>query len=223
MTKITQYSAINLYPEVIVDVDTWNRFPTPYRVDRTIKAVEERGITVIPVTDGDEAMAAIKRLIPRDGEVMAGSSTTLIEIGFEEYAAGGKSGWKFLQTGINAENDAIKRAELRRKSVTADYFISGANAIAQTGEIVGCDASGSRVGAWPFAAGHLILVVGINKIVPTLEDALKRVRLYAYPLENVRTKKVYGTPSVIGKCAIISHEKVKGRITLILVKESLGY
>ena len=65
-----------------------------------------------------------------------------------------------------------KRAELRRKSVTAEYFISGANAIAQSGEIVACDASGSRVGAWPFAAGHLILVVGINKIVPTLEDAL---------------------------------------------------
>ena len=158
MTKITQYSAINLYPEVIVDADTWNRFPTPDRVDRTIKAAEECGITVLPVDDGNEAMAAIKRIIPHDGEVMAGSSTTLIKIGFEEYAA-----------------------------------------------------------------GHLILVVGINKIVPMLEDALKRVRLYAYPLENVRAKKVYGTPSVIGKCSIISHEKVEGWITMILAKESLGY
>ena len=223
MTKVTQYSAVNLYPEVVVDADTWNRFPTPAIVEWTIKAVEKRGITVIPAADGDEAMVVIKRLIPPNGEVMAGSSTTLIEIGFEEYVDGGKSGWKLMHTVINAENDATKRAELRRKSVTADYFISSANAIAQTGEIVGCDASGSRVGAWPFAAGHLILVVGINKIVPTLEDALNRVRKYVYPLENVRAHKAYGTPSMIGKCVIISHEKNVGRITLILVKESLGY
>jgi hypothetical protein len=223
MTKVTQYSAVNLYPEVVVDADTWNRFPTPAIVEGTIKAIEKRGITVIPAADGDEAMSVIKRLIPNNGEVMAGSSTTLIEIGFEEYVAGGKTGWKLLHALINAENDAEKRAELRRKSVTADYFISSANAIAQTGEIVGCDASGSRIGAWPFAAGHLILVVGINKIVPTLEDALNRVKQYVYPLENVRAKKAYGTPSLMGKCVIISHEKNAGRITLILVKESLGY
>ncbi len=82
---------------------------------------------------------------------------------------------------IRAENDDKKRADLRRKSVTADYFISGANAIARTGEIVACDASGSRVGAWPFAAGHLILVVGVNKIVPSLNDALNRVQGVCVP------------------------------------------
>ena len=65
---------------------------------------------------------------------------------------------------------------LRRKSVTAEYFISRVNAIAQSGEIVACDRSGSRVGAWPFAAVHLLLVSGANKIVPTLEQALRRVR-----------------------------------------------
>jgi L-lactate utilization protein LutB len=223
MTRITQYSAVNLYPEVVVDADTWNRFPTPDIVEWTAHAAEKRGVKVITVADGDEAMTVIKKIIPPGAEVMAGSSTTLIEIGFEEFVSGGKSGWKLLHDAINAENDAARRAELRRRSVTAGYFISGANAIAQTGEIVGCDASGSRVGAWPFAAGHLILVAGINKIVPTLDDALKRVRLFTYPLENVRAKKVYGTPSMIGKCVILSHEKEIGRTTLVLIKESLGY
>jgi L-lactate utilization protein LutC len=223
MTRITQYSAVNLYPEVVVDCDAWNRFPTPDIVAATAKSVEERGIRVIAAANGDKAMEAIKRLIPPGAEIMSGSSTTLIEIGFEDFAAGGASGWKPLHAVIDAENDPAKRSEIRRRSVTADYFISGANAIAQTGEIVACDASGSRVGAWPFAAGHLILVVGINKIVPTVADALNRVRKYAFPLENVRAKKVYGTPSVIGKCVILAHERNEGRITLILVKESLGY
>jgi hypothetical protein len=116
-----------------------------------------------------------------------------------------------------------KRAELRRKSVTADYFVSGVNAIAQSGEIVACDASGSRVGAWPYAAGHLILVSGVNKIVPTLDDALQRVWEYAYRLENARANKVYGIPSQIGKCVILANEQNRERVTLILIGESLGY
>ena len=59
--------------------------------------------------------------------------------------------------------------------------------------------------------------------MPTLEDALNRVRQYAYKLENIRAMKVYGTPSMVGKCVILAHEKDPGRITLILVQEALGY
>jgi L-lactate utilization protein LutB len=223
MAKNTQYSAINLLTEAGVDPKKWNSIPSPDTVDMTVHEMEARGIKVIRSTSGQDALAILKKIIPPGAELMNGSSTTLIEIGYEEYIAGGKSGWNVVHDLIRAENDDRKRADLRRKSVTAEYFISGANAIARTGEIIACDASGSRVGAWPFAAGHLILVVGINKIVPSLEDALNRVREYAYRLENVRAQKAYGTPSVIGKCVILAHEKNDGRVTLILVNEALGY
>jgi L-lactate utilization protein LutB len=223
MAKITQYSAKNLIPEAGADPEKWNRIPSPDIVEKTVREIEKRGIKVILSPNGEEALSVLKKIIPPGAEVMNGSSTTLIEIGFEEYVSGGQSGWKLVHTSITAENDDRKRAELRRKSVTADYFLSSANAIASTGEILGCDASGSRVGAWPFAAGHLILVVGINKIVPTLEDGLNRIRNYAYRLENARAMKAYGTPSTLGKCVILAHEKNEGRVTLILVKESLGY
>jgi hypothetical protein len=223
MTKITQYSAKNLIPEAGADPDKWNRIPTPDIIEKTVQEIEKRGIKVITAADSEEALAELKKLIPPGAEVMNGSSTTLIEIGYEDYISGGQSGWKPFHAMITAENDDRKRAELRRKSVAAEYFISSANAIASTGEIIACDASGSRVGAWPFAAGHLILVVGVNKIVPTLEEGLNRIRHYAYRLENVRAMKVYGTPSVIGKCVILAHERNEGRITLILVRESLGY
>jgi L-lactate utilization protein LutB len=223
MTGITPYSAVNLMQEAGADPAQWNQLPSPSDVEATAEEVRKRGIAVIVSRNGDEALSALKKLIPPGSEVMNGSSTTLIEIGFEEYVQGNKSGWNDVHTRITAENDERKRAELRRKSVTAEYFVSGANAIARTGEIVACDASGSRVGAWAFGAGHLILVVGINKIVPTLEDALRRVHEYAYRLENVRAHKVYGIPSTIGKCVILAREKNEGRITLILVKEALGY
>ena len=223
MAKITQYSAINLIHEAGADPKKWNATPSSDIVEKTAREIEKRGIHVIISPDGEDALEQLKKIIPAGAEVMNGSSTTLIEIGYEEYISQGTSGWNLVHHRITAENDDGKRADLRRKSVTADYFISGANAIAQSGEIVACDASGSRVGAWPFAAGHLILVVGINKIVPTLEDALQRVRQYAYRLENTRAQKAYGTPSIIGKCVILAHEKHEGRVTLILVEESLGY
>jgi L-lactate utilization protein LutB len=122
---------------------------------------------------------------------MNGSSTPLIETGFEDYISENRSGWKMVHDIIPAENNDNKRAEVRKESVAPEYFVSGANAISRTGEITGCDATGSRVGAWLFAAGHLILVAGINKIVPRLEDAINRVRQYAYPLENARAKRAY--------------------------------
>lgn len=84
-----------------------------------------------------------------------------------------------------------------RKSVTADYFLSGVNALAMTGELVSCDATGSRLGAWPFNAKNLLRVSDMNKIVPTLQDALQRIREYVYSLEDLRSQKANGVPSLI--------------------------
>jgi L-lactate utilization protein LutB len=185
--------------------------------------LQKRGIRVIHAENGEKALELLITLIPPGSEVMNGSSTTLIEIGYPEYVRSGRSGWKDLHDVVTAENDDMKRSDLRRKSLTAEYFISGANAIAQTGEMVGCDKTGSRVGAWPFAAKNLMLVAGINKIVPTLDAAFQRVREYTCPLEDARAMRAYGTPTRIGKCVILAHEMNEGRTTLILVNEILGY
>ena len=162
-------------------------------------------------------------LIPPGSEVMHGSSTTLIEIGFQELMDSGKHEWNDLKLAVTSEGDAQKRARIRRKTVTSDYFLSGVNAIAQTGELVACDATGSRVGAWPYGAGKMLLVAGVNKIVPTLDDALRRIREFTFPIENVRSQNVYGVPSKIGKCVILANEIQPGRVTLILIDESYGY
>jgi len=223
MGKLTQYSASNLVTEAQVDPDKWNRVPSSDDLAQTVERIQERGIAVIRAPTAEGALKALRDLIPAGADVMSGSSTTLLEIGYGDFIASELSPWNDLHRALIAENDEATRHELRRASVTADYFVSGVNAIAQSGEIVACDKSGSRVGAWPFAAGHLILVSGTNKIVPTLSAAFQRVREYAYPLENVRAKRVYGVPSKIGKCVILSNEDAEGRVTLILVDESLGY
>jgi hypothetical protein len=113
---------------------------------------------------------------------------------------------------------------LRRKSLTdADYFLASINAITEDGRLIAVDATGSRVGAFPFAAKKIILVAGEQKIVTDLEAGMKRIKEYVFPLENERMKKSYGMGSTFGKWVIIEREFIPQRITLILVKEKLGF
>jgi L-lactate utilization protein LutB len=223
MSEITQYSAINIIPDAHVDAKKWSKLPSAEEVINTTSALQQRGITVIRAKSGQNALDTLKTIIPQGAEVMDGASVTLFEIGYRKFLDSGQSGWKSLREAVHAESDSAKRHELRRKSMTAQYFISGVNAIAQSGEIVACDTAGSRVGAWHFAAGHLILVCGINKIVPTLDDAMRRVREYVCPLENIRASRKYGEPSQLGKWVILAYEEKDGRVTLVLIDESLGF
>lgn len=222
MNKV-ELSAETLMGEAEVNPSKWSEMPPAKTISNTVMEIEKRGVKVVLVENSAEALEAIKNLIPAGAEVMNGSSTTLAEIGFLDYLESGEHGWKNLHESIMAEPDRAKQADLRRKAVTAEYFLSSLNAIAETGELVACDASGSRVGAFPFAAKNLVLVSGVNKIAPNLQAATDRVREYAFPLENARAKRVYGMPSRLGKMVIIAGEMFEGRTTLVLVKEKLGY
>lgn len=215
-------TAASLMESVRVDAGRWDRMPSEKEIEAAVSAIRDRGITVAVAEDAGQALELVKGMIPAGAEVMNGSSTTLIEIGFIDYLEKGQHGWKNLHQRVFAENDQAKRADLRRKAQTADYFLASVNAIAGSGELVACDQGGSRVGAFPFAAKNLILVSGVNKIVPTLDDAFERIRLFALPLEDARMKKLYNTGSSLGKFVIIAKER-PGRTTLVLVKERLGY
>ena len=223
MAKDTKYSAVNLLKDAGVDAGRWNRMPDDATIEKMVEAIEARNIRVILVDTAEEALRAVVDLLPGGAEVMYGSSTTLAEIGFDRVIRENRKGWRDYHAVITAENDTEKRHALRRKSVAADYFLSGVQAITESGEIVGCDKGGSRMGAWPHAAAHLVLVSGVNKTVPTIDDALRRCREYALPLEDQRSRRVYGTPSAIGKYVILAREFEDGRITLVLVREQLGY
>ncbi len=223
MTTINPYSASNMLPYVHVDASRWNNRPSDETVAQTATALEERGITVVRVKNGQYALESLRSIIPPGAEVMDGASITLFEIGYRELLDSGQSGWQSLRAVVHAEGDATKRRELRRQSMTAEYFVSGVNALTQSGELVACDTAGSRVGAWLFSARHLVLVCGVNKIVPTLGDAFQRVYEYVYPLENARAKKKYGEQSRLAKWAIIGYEEQRDRITVVLVDELLGY
>jgi len=69
----------------------------------------------------------------------------------------------------------------------------------------------------------VILVVGTQKVVKDLDEAIDRIERYTFPLENERAKKAYGQGSMISKLLIVNREFQPGRITMVLVKENLGF
>ncbi len=222
LKKVIAHSVENIGTESGIDLGKFGKPASDDAVQMTAAALEKNGFDAIVVETAQEALDALKKLIPHGAEVMNGSSTTLGEIGFLDYFKDGTHGWKNAHAEILAETDGARQGDLRRKATAAEYFISSAQAITQNGEIVGCDASGSRVGAWLFAAKHLVIVAGTNKVVPDIMSAMVRIAEHAYRLENVRAQKVYGSGSNVAKVAVLNSD-YPGRTTVILVKEALGY
>jgi hypothetical protein len=193
------------------------------RIERTVAALEERGVHTILVGDRQAALAGVLELLPPGASIAHGSSTTLRQIGLVDHLGRPDSGYRYLNAEWQAQDDPARRARLRAAlSVESDYFLGSVQAICETGQVVSVDATGSRSAFYVYGPPHVIWVAGINKLVPTLDDALHRVREVAFSLEDQRMRQTVGIGSSIGKLVIYERER-PGRITLILVGEPLGF
>ena len=193
------------------------------RVKRTFAALVARGITPFFTRTRQLALSKVLEMIPKGASVAHGSSTTLEQIGFIERLNNPASGYRYLNAEWRDESDPIKRNQLRgRLSVGADFFLGSVQALAETGEAVAADAGGSRQAFYVYGPSHVIWVAGINKLVPTAAEGLRRVREIALPLEDQRMKDAGAKGSYIGKLVIYQRER-PGRISLILVGEPLGF
>jgi hypothetical protein len=192
-------------------------------VKRTFAALEPRGVQPFFVENRQAALMAVLELIPHGSTVAHGRSTTLREIGLIDYLHKAGCGYRYLNPGWQAESDPRQRARWRAElSLEADYYLGSVQAICETGEVIGADASGSRQAFYIYGPPHVIWVAGLNKLVPTVADGLRRVREVALPMEDERIRRVGGTGSHIGKLVIYEQER-PGRITMVLVGEALGF
>lgn len=192
-------------------------------VQKTSKALEKRGVKAMFVETKEDALKELNALIPAGAELMTGGSTTLEQIGFVDLLKSGKHKWVNLKDKILAEKDEKKQAELRRKSITAQYFIGSVHAVTNDGVILVASASGSQIPSYAFSSDNVIWVVGAQKIVPTLEDGFTRIRECCFPLEDKRMKSVGYPGSAIGKILIFEKEIMPRKLTLIFVNEKLGF
>jgi L-lactate utilization protein LutC len=193
-------------------------------VEKTVKALKSRGINAEFVNTKEDALKRINKLIPAGKEVMTGGSTTLDQIGFTDMLKSGKHPWKNLKDEILAEKNPAKQMELRKKSVTSEYFLGSVHAVVENGEILIANATGSAFPSNSFSSDNVIWIVGTQKIVPTLEDGWKRLYEYCVPLEDKRMKSVGYAGTTVGKVLLFEREINENRkVTLIFVNEKLGF
>lgn len=204
----------------------YDTLPAPERVQRTVAAVNGRGINAELVQTKEDALERLKALIPPGCVVMTGASVTLQQIGFEEILISGDHPWRNFKADLLAEKDPVKQSAMRRQGTLAEYFLGSVNALAETGELVFASGSGSQLPAYAYSSRNVIWVAGAQKITPTLEDAMRRVREYVLPLEDQRQKSLGNQAgSRINRILIIEGEPAYLRrdVTLILVNEVLGF
>jgi hypothetical protein len=199
---------------------------TAEQIDATMEALKARGITAEAVQTREEALARVRALIPAGASVTSGASLTLKEIGFEDLMASGSHPWKNLKAEYLAEKDPARQMLLRRQSTLADWFLGSVHAVSQTGQLVIASMTGSQLAPYAYAARNVIWVVGAQKIAPSLEEAVRRVREYVYPHEDKRMKDSSGgkSGSMIGKLLIFEREAafLNRKLTMVIVRQATG-
>lgn len=204
---------------------SYDQIATQETVTKTAEALTAKNYNVIVVADRSEALETIKKLIPAGASVMNGTSVSLEEIGYVEYLNAGQHGWRNMHAEVTAENDKAKRNQLRREAVTSDYYLGSVHGLVENGEFIVASNSGSQLPHIVYTSPNVIFVVGTQKIVPTLDEAMKRLEEYIIPLEELHMQDLYKVSTHISKVVIFKDESpMTGRkITLILVNEKLGY
>lgn len=204
----------------------YGTLPSLEVIRRTLDAVNGRGIQAELVETKEEALVRLKALIPAGATVMTGGSVTLTQIGLDNVLISGEHPWRNFKSDLLAEKDPVKQSALRLQGTMAEFFLGSVNAIAESGELIFASGTGSQLPAYAYTSRNVIWVAGAQKIAPTVDDALLRVREYVLPLEDQRQKKVGNKAgSFIGRILIFEREPASMRrnLRLILVNEVLGF
>ena len=202
------------------------------RILRTIKALEKNNMNGYMVASNVDLISKIEELISPKSKVSCGGSMTLFETGVIDHLKSGR--YEFLdryKEGLT--QDEIK--EIFRQSFLSDAYVTSTNAITENGEIYNVDGNGNRVAAMLYGPDKVIIVAGVNKIVPNVEEAIIRTKEYASPINAKRLNKE--TPCTkIGRCVecnsdnricneytLIKRQIDKNRIHVIFLNDHLGY
>jgi len=208
-------------------------------INKTVENLQKNRMRVIVAERKEQVPAILEELMEAGCTVTHGGSVTLAECGIIDLLKSGR--YQYLDRTAVADPREVYIA-----GYDADVFLSSSNAVTENGELYNVDGNCNRISAIAYGPKKVIMIVGENKIVPTLEDAIRRVKEIAAPKNGVRLGcDTYCAK--MGKCVSLLKEnaamtdgcnsetrmcrnylisgpqKDKERITVILVKESLGY
>ena len=191
-------------------------------IEKTVAALEKNGIHALTVETGAEAKEKVFELLPKEAEVMNMTSMTLDSIGVsEEIMESGN--YNAIRKEIESLDRKTQGLEMQKLGAAPEWVVGSVHAVTEDGKVLIASASGSQLPAYAGGSSHVIWVVGAQKIVKDFDEGIKRLYEYSLPLEDERARKVYGMGSGVNKILVVNKEFVQGRITMIIIKEKLGF
>lgn len=202
------------------------------RIQCTMSALERNNMKAYYAENRDELFDIVRGLVKNDKLITAGGSVTLEESGVKQLLMTEFKG-VYLDRSEGKTPEEVE--DILHKAFVSDTFLASSNAVTEDGELYNVDGRGNRVSAMIYGPTQVVLIVGVNKIVRDMEEAVCRVEQVAAPKNTRRLNS--GTPcEITGSCAHcrsrgriccsyvrMAQQRVKDRIKVIIVNERLGY
>lgn len=211
------------------------------KLEITAKALEKNNMQAFVVENCEQAVQKVSELLSEGETISCGGSVTLSESGVLDLMKSGK--YNFLDRSKCTTREETE--EIYRKAFSADTYLTSANAVTMNGELYNVDGNSNRVAAIAYGPKSVIFVVGCNKIVADLDEAVIRVKKVAAPANTTRLN-VQTPCSKSGECfccengsktpsgcqnpsriccsyLVSSFQRHVGRYKVILVAQPLGY
>lgn len=200
------------------------------------EALEANNFQVFVADNTEDAKKVVlEQIIPPTGakSVSWGGSLTLISTGLYDALKEGTD-MKVLDT-YDKKLSLEESFERRRQSLLVDLFLTGTNAVTESGQLVNLDMIGNRIGGITFGPKHVIVLVGRNKITTDLDEAMARIKDYAAPVNTMRLDKKTPcaktsycqeckSPDRICNSWVITEKSFpKGRVKVVLINQDLGF
>src|ERR1700690_1711254 len=202
--------------------DRFTTLPDEHALQATVVALEEHGFSVEVVGDVEAARQAVLARIPEGSSVMTNTSVTLAETGIAEAINDSGGRWESARNKMFALDFATQAQQMKAIGGQPDYALGSVHAVTRDGTLVIASASGSQLASYAWGAANVILVVGAQKLVPTLQAAHERIYQHSLVLEDARAIAAYGQHSWVGKVLEI-HQELPGRIRIVLIRQVAGF
>lgn len=209
------------------------------RIEKTIENFKKNNIEAFFVEASADAVKLVEEMLEEGETISCGGSVTLSESGVFALVQSGR--YNFLDRSRAKSPEEI--AEIYRKTFYADTFLTSANAITENGELINVDGNCNRISAITFGPKRVIVVAGINKLVPDVEAGFHRVKTVAAP-KNAQRLGCKTPCAKLGHCLkadapmpegcdcpericvnylVSGRQRAEDRVKVIIVNEELGY
>lgn len=214
-------------------MDAVQKWANERRIADLIEVLKERDFDAVMAKDKDDARRIVMDMIPEGSKIAVGGSVTLNETGILDEIRSDK--YNFIDRYNTKSFEEM--LDKYREGYYADVFVSSTNAITMEGQLVNIDCTGNRTSQIVFGPKKVIIVAGVNKIVETVEEGIKRAKSIA-PMnarrithkvpcatdDNIKCSECRNNARVCNVTSIVDgcHYFPK-RITVVMVPENIGY